>query len=258
MNENLRESKMISNAPFFLWATLGYALFYVICLYDNGSGITFPVFTLGTLIYFILCMKRLDVGVKPYSIFYMICIELLGLSTCLTDSYVIIFLNKCSIFFLVIVFLLHNFYENKHWNFIDHIKAYFATIFISIGYIYKPFSHLVHYRKQRVVMSGEKKNNKLIYIILGFVISIPLVAVVLLLLVSADAVFGHIFVNMFKYVNLYELIGDSVLSSILFVAVFFFTYMLVSFLSNYNVNGVKKEKEGGGDEEKSGLEPQYQ
>ena len=131
MNENLRESKMISNAPFFLWATLGYALFYVICLYDNGSGITFPVFTLGTLIYFILCMKRLDVGVKPYSVFYMICIELLGLSTCLTDSYVIIFLNKCSIFFLVIVFLLHNFYENRHWNFIDHIKAYFATIFIS-------------------------------------------------------------------------------------------------------------------------------
>lgn len=245
MNENLRESKMISNAPFFLWATLGYALFYVICLYDNGSGITFPVFTLGTLIYFILCMKRLDVRLKPYSVFYMICIELLGLSTCLTDSYVIIFLNKCSIFFLVIVFLLHNFYENRHWNFIDHIKAYFETIFISIGYIYKPFSHLVHYRKQRVVMSGEKKNNKLIYIILGFVISIPLVAVVLLLLVSADAVFGHIFVNMFENINLFELIGDSVLSSILFVAVFFFTYMLVSFLSNYNVNGVKKEKEGG-------------
>ena len=111
MNENLREQKMISEAPFFLWATVGYALFYVFCLYKNGSGITFPLFTAGTIIYFVLCMRKLDVKVKKYSIFYMICIELLGLSTCLTDSWVIILLNKFAIFFLIIVFLLHNFFE---------------------------------------------------------------------------------------------------------------------------------------------------
>ena len=97
MNENLREKKMISEAPFFIWATLGYALFYVFCLYDNVAGITFPLFTLGTIIYFVLCMKKLDVTVKKYSIFYMICIELLGLSTCLTDSWVIILFNKFAI-----------------------------------------------------------------------------------------------------------------------------------------------------------------
>lgn len=245
MNEFSREQKMISNFPFFIWATLGYALFYVICLYDNGSGITFPLFTLGTLIYFVLCMKKMDVKVKPYSIFYIVCIELLGLSTFLTDSWVIIFLNKCSIFFLVIVFLLHNFYENKHWNFIDHIKAYLSAIFISFGFIYKPFSHMVNYKKQRVVVVGEKKNNKILYVVLGVVISLPLVAVVLVLLISADVVFGQIFIDMFEDISLFNLIGDSILSSILFVVVFFFTYMLVSFLSSYHVNGVKKEREGG-------------
>ena len=110
MNENLREQKMVSNAPFFILATLGYALFYVFCLYKNVAGITFPLFTAGTLFYFVLCMKKLDVKVKKFSIFYMVCIELLGLSTCLTDSWVIILLNYFAIFFLVIIFLLHNFF----------------------------------------------------------------------------------------------------------------------------------------------------
>ena len=54
MNENLREQKMVSNAPFFILATLGYALFYVFCLYKNVAGITFPLFTAGTILYFIL------------------------------------------------------------------------------------------------------------------------------------------------------------------------------------------------------------
>lgn len=245
MNEFSKEHKMIQEFPFFIWATLGYALFYVVCLYKNGSGITFPLFTLGTIIYFVLCMKKLDVKVKSHSIFFMVCIELLGLSTCLTDSWVIIFLNKCSIFFLVIVFLLHNFYENKHWNFIEHIKAYFSAIFISFGFIHKPFVHLSNYKKQRVEIPGEKKNNKSLYVILGIIISIPLVVVVLLLLVSADAVFEHILDEMFDSINFFTLVGDSILSSILFVIVFFFTYMLVSFLSSYNVNGVKKERKGG-------------
>lgn len=245
MNQNSKEQIMIRDFPFFIWATLGYALFYVVCLYKNGSGITFPLFTLGTIIYFVLCMKKLEVKVKPYSIFYMVCIELLGLSTCLTGNQFIIFLNKCSIFFLVIVFLLHNFYDNKHWNFLEHIKAYFSAIFISFGFIHKPFIHLSNYKKERVVDESKKKNSKVIYVIVGIAVSLPLVAVILMLLISADAVFEDIFVKMFEDISLLSLVGDSILISLLFVIVFFFTYMLVSFLSNYNVNGVKKEHEGG-------------
>ncbi len=245
MNENLREKKMISEAPFFLWATLGYALFYVFCLYKNVAGITFPLFTAGTLFYFVLCMRKLDVKVKKYSIFYMICIELLGLSTCLTGSWIIILLNKFVIFFLIIVFLLHNFYENKHWNFLEHIKAYFLATTVPVIYIAKPFLHLCNYRKNRAVSGEEKKKSKIVYVILGVVLSIPLVIVVLLLLVSADAVFGNIFEKMFEDFNLLSLMGDSILSGILFVVVFFCAYMLISFLSDFKVNESKQAKEGG-------------
>ena len=245
MNENLREQKMVSNAPFFILATLGYALFYVFCLYKNDSGITFPLFTVGTIIYFVLCMRKLEVKVKKYSIFYMICIELLGLSTCLTDSWVIILLNKFAIFFLIIVFLLHNFYENSNWNFLNHVKAYILTTTVPIIYIAKPFINLINYRKNKDTNTEEKKKSKFFYVILGIVISVPLVVVVLLLLSSADAVFGNIFEKMFEDFNLLSFMGDSVLSGMLFVIVFFCAYMMISFLSNFTINESKQEGKGG-------------
>lgn len=244
MNQLSRDEKMVREFPFFIWATLGYALFYVICLYKNPSGITFPLFTLGTIIFFVLCMKKLDVKVKPYSIFYVVCIELFGLSTCLTDSGVIIFLNKCSIFFLVIVFLLHNFYDSKDWNFLEHIKAYFIIVFVSIGFIYKPFMHLSLYRKIKALSETKKENHKFLYVFLGVAISLPLVVIVLALLISADAVFENIFVSMFEDISLFSLVWNGILIGILFVIVFFVVYMLVSFLCNYPVNAVRKEKDG--------------
>ena len=244
MNENLREQKMISKAPFFLWATIGYALFYVLCLYKNGSGITFPLFTFGTIIYFILCMKKLDVTVKKYSIFYMICIELLGLSTCLTDSWVIILFNKFAIFFLVIIFLLHNFFENKHWNFVDHIKAYFLATLVPIIFVGKPFADFIHYRKIKSVSGEEKKKSKIIYVVLGVIFSIPLVVIVLALLISADAVFENVFASMFEEMNIFTITQDAFLMGILFAIVFFGAYMLISFMGTFKLNESKQEKTG--------------
>ena len=245
MNENLREQKMISEAPFFLWATVGYALFYVFCLYKNGSGITFPLFTTGTIIYFVLCMRKLEVKVKKYSIFYMICIELLGLSTCLTDSWVIILLNKFAIFFLVIVFLLHNFYENKHWNFLDHIKAYFLATIVPIIYVGKPFTNLFDYRRNKSISNAEKKKSKIIYVILGIIISIPLVIVVMSLLSTADVIFGNIFKNMFKYMDFIEFIGNVFGSVFSFLFVFFVSYMLISFMGAFKFNENKQTGRSG-------------
>ena len=244
MNEKLREEKMISEAPFFIWATLGYAIFYVFCLYKNGSGITFPLFTLGTIIYFVLCMKKLDVTVKKYSIFYMICIELLGLSTCLTDSWVIILFNKFAIFFLVIIFLLHNFFENKHWNFLDYIKAYFLATLVPIIFVGKPFADFIHYRKIKSVSGEEKKKSKIIYVVLGVIFSIPLVVIVLALLISADAVFENVFASMFEEMNIFTITQDAFLMGILFVIVFFGAYMLISFMSTFKLNESKQEKTG--------------
>ena len=245
MNE--KEFKMIKDFPFFLWATLVYALFYVVCLYKNGSGITFPFFTVGTVTYFILCMKKLEAKMKPYSIFYMSCILLLGLSTCLTDSWIIIFFNKITIFFLIVLFLLHSFYEDKNWKFTGFLKAYFITVFVPIAYVYKPFSHLIHYRKMRKEMGIENKNkNKnALYVFVGILISIPLLCVILSLLISSDMIFENMFKRMYFEILFSSLIVDGFFTSILFVVVFLCAYMLVSFLSNYRMDNMEKEEKKG-------------
>lgn len=242
MNESTEKLKIINEYPFFLWLTMGYALFYVICLYQNRSGITFPLFTLGTLLYFILCMKKMDMRIKPYSFIYMISIELFGLSTCLTDSGVIIFLNKLSIFFLLIIFLLHNFFEDRKWNFIDHLRECFSAIYISFAFIHKPFVNLDLYKKRKCDKKENKGVNKNVsYIFLGAVISVPIVAVVLVLLITSDEVFKSLFLNIFDELNVFSIIVDGFFSFILFVMVFFFTYMLLSYLCEHKVSEERKE-----------------
>lgn len=245
MNEISKEFRMIKDFPFFLCATISYALFYVICLYKNGSGITFPLFTLGTIIYFALCLKKLEVNLKPYSIFYIVCIELLGLSTCLTESWVIIFFNKTSIIFLVIVFLLHNFYEVKNWNFVGYIKAYLKTIFYPVGFIYKPFSHLSTYKKIREDSNKEKINRKILYVFVGILVSIPLLCIIVALLVSSDMVFEKLFNNLVKDITIPSLVIDGIWMSILFIFVFLCAYMLLSFLSIYRMENEEKENKKG-------------
>ena len=58
-----------------------YALFYTFCLYKNASGITYPFFIGGTLFYFFLSLKKLGISAKKDSVFYVISIMLLGIST---------------------------------------------------------------------------------------------------------------------------------------------------------------------------------
>ena len=47
---------MRKNYAFFGGASALYALFYTFCLYRNASGITWPFFVAGTLVYFGLFM----------------------------------------------------------------------------------------------------------------------------------------------------------------------------------------------------------
>ena len=58
--------------PFFGWASAVYALFYTFCLYKNASGITYPFFVAGTLIYFGLCSRRSGVPLKKDSTFTVV------------------------------------------------------------------------------------------------------------------------------------------------------------------------------------------
>lgn len=243
MENDSKEYKLIKDYPYFLCITLGYALFYIILLYKNPSGITFPVFTLGTVFYFILCMKKLEISFKKQNIFYMVFIELFGLSVCLTDNEVINFLNKVIIFLLIIMFLIDNFYDNKNWKFTGYLKAILCSLFFPVGFIHKPFNHFYLYKKQKENQKIE--NKKIKYIFLGILISIPILCVVVTLLISSDMVFKSVFESIFQNFTIDSFFVDGFFISVLFVVFFLCTYMLISFFNIYEISEDEKKRRNG-------------
>lgn len=69
MNDRNLTGKMKENYCFFGIGTALYAGFYALCLYKNSGGIAFTFFIAGSLWFYCLCMKKLEVSLKKGSIF---------------------------------------------------------------------------------------------------------------------------------------------------------------------------------------------
>ena len=106
--ETAETKRMKEHFNFFGPVTFLYAVFYAFCMFHNGSGITFPFFLAGTLLYFVFSLSKLEITLKKGSTFYMISILLLGISTFCTDGWAIISLNKLAVFLLVMCLLLNH------------------------------------------------------------------------------------------------------------------------------------------------------
>ena len=122
MNDRNLTGKMKENYRFFGIGTALYAGFYALCLYKNSGGIAFTFFIAGSLWFYCLCMKKLEVSLKKGSIFYLVTVMLLAVSTFITGDGRIIAMNKTGIFFLTASFLLHQFFEDKNWSFLSTWK----------------------------------------------------------------------------------------------------------------------------------------
>lgn len=182
--------KIRDNYPFFGLSGAIYAVFYTFCLYRNPSGITAPLFAIGTLCYFFLCLRKLEIKMGKKCIFYAGSIVLLGINLCLTDDRFLIFCDYSGIFLLLLSGLLHLFYEDREWGLMEYLSAIVQTAFGALDHLGRPF-------EDRKVWKGQKKevkkeNSGLKYVFLGILIGLPLLLIVMLLLASADSVFGHL------------------------------------------------------------------
>lgn len=220
------KEKRVRHFRLFSITSVIYALFYTFCLYKNASGITYPFFTGGTLFCFFLSLKKLGISAKKDSIFYMIAILLLGISTFCTDSSNIISMNKAGIFVLFFVLMIHNFYGDSQWNFSKYMKSILQTIFGSIGVIGRPISDFGLFMKAR---KDEKETKKPYgqYIFIGILISIPLLFVIMMLLCSADMVFASIVDDIFSSLKIPQNFF-SICRTILFS--FFASYCIIAYL----------------------------
>ncbi|MBR5800405.1 MAG: DUF4173 domain-containing protein [Lachnospiraceae bacterium] len=184
--------------PFMAVGSFVYAFFYALCLYQNKNGITFPFFVGGTCFFFFYFLKKSGRTAKKFSIFLTISLMLLGFSTCMTDAWTLLFLNKLGIFLLFFYLMLHCFYEDKKWDLGTYFFNICDVILGSLAYLMKPFTELSAYCKERQG-SKEKMPGNGKYVLYGLLISVPMLFVILLLLGSADAVFGNLLENLFTF-----------------------------------------------------------
>lgn len=226
--ETEHSKKLRENFGFFAPVIFLYAAFYAFCMYKNASGITYPFFMAGSLIFMCVCFGKLTITLKKGSIFYMISIMLLAISTFCTDSSVMIGLNKTGIFLLIMSFILRQYYDTKKWKIGKFFTAICETFIMALGDIADPFIHAFGYFKTK----KNKNMERSLLVLLGVMITLPIAAIILLLLGSADVVFRNILTGFTADIN----ISDGV--SIFFIVVFFFfgTYVLTAHLCKHTLN----------------------
>lgn len=231
VNSSNRETehtrRMKQNFRFFGPVTFLYAVFYAFCMFHNGSGVTFPFFMAGSLLYLCCSLSKLEISLKKGSVFYMIGMMLLAVSTFCTDDGRIIAFNKTGIFLLMMSLLLKQFFDTAEWKLGKYLWAICELVFVSLGEIYRPFSDAAAYGK----VQG-RKSGKAGYVALGLLIAMPLLLIVLALLGSADVVFRNLTDVFWQNINLGNLcnIGFRI------VFLFFAAYMLTAYLCKHRIN----------------------
>lgn len=214
--------RMRENYNFFAPAAFLYACLYAFCTFKNGSGVTFPFFIAGSLLFFSLSISKLEISLKKGSGFYMVSAMLLAVSTFCTDDGRIILLNKTGIFLLILSLLLEQMYDTSKWNLGKFLSSITVLIFAGIGEVGRPFSDGAVYRKTK----GKESRARVFDIALGLIIAIPLVLLIGMLLGSADAVFRQLMDRVIKAVKPANLLN--IFMRIIFI--FFASYCLLSYL----------------------------
>ncbi len=241
VSEQMKESKqaetMKENFNVFGLLTIAYACFYTFCMYQNPSGITFLLFVAGSLIYICYCLAKLEVSLKKNSVFYMISMILLAVSTFCTDDDRIIFFNKVGIFLLAISMLLVIFYQTEKWNLGKFINAIWESCKKTLEALPAPVSDARWYFKNKM----DVKNRKYLYALAGLVITIPLFVVVMLLLTSADAVFMDMTKSMLRGFSIDSIVQAGGMVCVMFLASY---CMLAQFCKKPVREEVKDSRKG--------------
>lgn len=220
---------------FFGPASFVYACIYAFCMFHNGSGVTFPFFIAVSLLYLCLCLSKLEITLKKGSTFYMISMMLFSVSTFCTDDGRIIAMNKTAIFLLMMSLLLKQFLNTSGWKLGKYLGSIIHLCFASLGNMGSPVSNGMAYYRNR------KKNGKVWYAFVGFLIAVPLLIIVLLLLSGADAVFREMTDRFLEGIS-----PGNIINVLLRVTCLFFgSYMLISFLCKKTIREEVKDKRRG-------------
>lgn len=240
MEENItKESKLIrENFQVFGVATFLFACFYAFCMYKNDAGITYLFMVAAGLYYVKYCGKQFGFAAKKGTLFYTVCILLLGISTFCTDDARIIFFNKTGVFLLMISMVLFNVFETKQWGLGKYVLTIVQSILWFWGEWVRPFGDAKYYCKNKLGSKGKT----ILYAAASVAVSVPVVAVVLNLLMSADVLFDDMAERVLESLNLKNIIGVLALTALVFFVVYgFLSYVVKGDINEEVTEGKKAE-----------------
>lgn len=214
-----------------------YALLFGICLYKNVSGIMTIIIAAATVACIWYCSRKMGYGERAESSRlypYYVGIVLLGISICCTADELIITVNYIGIVLLVLSALIRIFCTDTKWGIKKYISVIMELAFSPLQYFARPFQDYKAYRQ-----SCEKRKSDVVkYVILGFIIAIPFMAIVVVLLASADVVFSGIINSILNKIGVegIELIGNGISFVIMVLAAFLYIYGMAAKLLMKNID----------------------
>ncbi len=219
-----------------------YAAVYTFCLYRNPSGITWPVMIIATLWLFADVMKKMQKENRKDEWFYRVSLLLIGISQCTTANETVQTCNVMAAFLLFTVLVVRNFSEawKDGISLTSYIGQMFQIWFRPIGLLGRPFSDPFHFVVDGKTRTGENGNTAR-DVMIGILISIPLLALILTLLSSADPIFGNLLNGMISGIVFPAHFGT--VFNILFMAfvIYLAGYCMICFLQGHT-SEIKTEK----------------
>lgn len=221
----------------FAIPTLIYAIVCAACLYKNWSSILSAVLAIISVAFISSCMIRYERRIAhmhgvtlPYGealskqtvlMPYYILVILLSVALCLTDDSYIILGCNVGIIVMEMYAVMTYFNDTYSHGIFKGIFSFAELFFGAVGYINMPFVD----RNAEKEVNGGRKNTKLIYIVIGCAIALPILVIVLNLLSSADPVFEKVIKDIFGKIFFSWDIVKIILWAVL---IFFFVYGFIA------------------------------
>ena len=172
------------------------AVVFDILFYNKTLGISYPVFII-LLLSLVNVEFRKNIKILNKSAwFFTVPIMLLSLTFFIYSNPVLKILNYLLIPLLVLMFIILLTKINKSdWSNIRFVADIVKRIFVPIRFIHRPFMGLSETGEGSNSSKGKIANRLVFKILTGVLISVPILALILWLLTSADLVFKDIFIN---------------------------------------------------------------
>jgi len=164
-----------------------------VLFYDKTLGISYPVYVVLILLIFIASFWGSLRKLNNLIWFFAVPILLLAATFLIYSNQILKILNYLIVPFLVIMFSsLAAGVNRSDWSDIRFMGDIVKRVFVPFGFIHKPFVTLF---RLDVREGREGRSRVLPKVLLGILISVPVLAIIIWLLSSADIVFKNLFVN---------------------------------------------------------------